>query len=187
MSYCKNCGLLVDDKEVRCPRCGSFTEDSTCVNKGHGNVTTIVITALVIVFLAFFVVLVAFMKKDDAPVLEVTAPEKANVRDLYSTDWARSETLHNRKESNADSLPSLSELPTTSVASAIGQISYNTPGHEGLNVRAEASVHSDLIITLPEGTNVEILGGGNSEYIQIRTSFNGVLYEGYILKKYIIQ
>ncbi len=66
-------------------------------------------------------------------------------------------------------------------------VSYNTPENKGLVMREKPAYKSDVLIVVPEGTEL-IINDGNSpddEYWGVGVKINGVYYEGYILQKYI--
>lgn len=64
-------------------------------------------------------------------------------------------------------------------------ISYNTPENKGLVLRQEATYYSDVLVVVPEGTQVNVIDNSGKEYWGVSLYINGNYYEGYVLKKYI--
>ncbi len=65
------------------------------------------------------------------------------------------------------------------------RISYNTPSHAGLVLRAGSSGYSEKLMVIPEGTSVQVVDSNTGAYWNVNVFYNGQIYSGYLLSTYI--
>lgn len=87
------------------------------------------------------------------------------------TGWVMSDYLETAR-STAAAVPSY-------------RVSFNTPGHAGVNMRYAPSSESDLIAVLKEGTAINVTSITSSGYTYVEV--NDTKTEGWIMTDYIIQ
>ena len=197
MAYCKHCGMPIDEKkDVRCPRCGEFTDEA--VNdksqKKDTNKTLIVVLLSIITLVSLFcITFVLVLNKDTEP-----QTESASQNNIATTIFQNNqETVGQIVRTQPDNenyintqAPQIdySQPSYSFISGQNGFVSYNTPGHAGVNLRANNDVGSRVIVTLPEGTWVTLVETttvfGDS-YVGVSVSIDGKYYTGYILAKYI--
>lgn len=69
------------------------------------------------------------------------------------------------------------------------RITYNTPGHAGLNIRSLPTYYSDKIATLKEGTKVTLIedsNNGKNGYVHVSFSSVCGIDEGWVLSAYLM-
>ena len=73
----------------------------------------------------------------------------------------------------------------------IRYVSFNTPGHEGVNLRSDPSSSSEKICTINEGEQVRIVSGAASQkgYVQVVYDHPhaGELFQGWVLEEYLVK
>ena len=67
------------------------------------------------------------------------------------------------------------------------KITNDTPNHSGVNLRALPDKNSQLIITIPEGTEVRFLSdvSDNRMYNKIAVTVGDTVYIGYVMERYL--
>ncbi len=201
MVYCKYCGMPVDDsKEVRCPRCGEFLENTE--SKKRSNMLPIVIVICVAVVIVTCVVVGAFVLVPDNETAETENGEANVVVENKVPDGVpTSRVPFGAKPDNAGDYDYTPTNPPTTKEDGIssgvfsvsagqnGYVSYETPSHAGVNVRDAKSTNAKKLVTLPEGTPLTILetktanAGG---YVLVEVDYNGNNYVGYVFIQYVV-
>lgn len=196
MAYCRNCGMPIDEKkDIRCPRCGEFTDKPISESrKKDTNKTLIVVLLSVIVLVCLFcITFVLVINKDTEPPVEEASPESVttvivqnnqNIVQNVEGTQPHNEIYNNTQVPQANS----SQASYSFISGKDGFVSYNTPGHAGVNLRANNDAGSRVLVTLPEGTWVTLVETttvfGDS-YVGVSVNLDGKYYTGYILAKYI--
>lgn len=68
----------------------------------------------------------------------------------------------------------------------IYRVSYNTPSHAGLVLRAENSADSEKLMVIPEGTQLMLVNNVDTgDYWAVKVFLNGEIYSGYVLGRYV--
>lgn len=69
----------------------------------------------------------------------------------------------------------------------IRNITYDTPGDAGVNLRKEPNSTSELIIVIPEGTEVRVLNSDKDtkDYRKIAVEIDGKIYAGFVMQRYL--
>lgn len=66
------------------------------------------------------------------------------------------------------------------------RVSYNTPSHAGLVLRAENSADSEKLMVIPEGTQLMLVNNVDTgDYWAVKVFLNGEIYSGYVLGRYV--
>lgn len=75
----------------------------------------------------------------------------------------------------------------TEIFPQIRQITRDTPGHDGVNLREQPNSKSDLIMVIPEGTEVLLVDemASSDSYWKVRVKADGKEYTGYVLERYV--
>ena len=77
-------------------------------------------------------------------------------------------------------------VSTFTGASYNSRISYNTPDHLGVVLRAGDSGNSQKIMVVPEGTQVMVVNNvDEGAYWPVKVFYNGEIYSGYVLGEYV--
>ncbi len=196
MAYCKHCGMPIDEKkEIRCPRCGEFTDEPlTKSPKKDTNKTLVVVMLCVIVLVCLFcITFVLVVNNDTESPVEVAVQENVTtviVQNNQNIVQKVESTQSNNEDYKNTQAPVVSSSQTaySFVSGANGYVSYDTPGHAGVNLRANNDAGSRVLVTLPEGTWVTLVETttvfGDS-YVGVSVNIAGKYYTGYILAKYI--
>ena len=65
------------------------------------------------------------------------------------------------------------------------RVSYSTPGHAGLVLRAGSSGYSEKLMVIPEGTSLNLINNTTGAYWEVEALYNGAVYHGYVLSTYV--
>lgn len=180
-----------ETKDNKCSRCGELLEKKEA--KKQNNILPIVIVICVAVIIVTCVVVwaIAVNNKEDVPEKEVVSRSEYVSVNPYVGNSLKSEEYNNYEPNTVYQTieDGISSGIFTVYAGQYAIVSYETPSHAGINIRAERSVSSEKLVTLPEGTGFTVLESMTDEagsQVLVETYYGGVYYKGYVFIQYIV-
>ncbi|MBO5065546.1 MAG: SH3 domain-containing protein [Clostridia bacterium] len=209
MAYCKNCGNYCGDSDCKfCPNCGTTMGEQELVpQKGKNKISKFAIVYLLVSLFVVAVVIALFIGKSSAK-KDVDSTESTETTQVVSTTGVTQAETEKETESETvkESVSVSQEIVVVTVPvqqsyypagnwswdysnPELRFITYDTPGHAGVKLRAEPVDESAYSMVLPEGTKVIRVNAANetynTKYIKVVALVNGNAYMGYVMQRYV--